>query len=257
MPIQSASAALSTQIVLTAITGFINYRQAVIDIDSVVRAVTNTNRWGDITSWGSFNSFTSNYKQIIYTAPLIDIGAVDYFTLNIETDADGEVFFKIYVSETGVFAGEEQEYIIRNGDYAVESFYGRYAYVTAFVDGRELRKLQITANTDTVTYDIPDVNTSSLSGTSAERTIALPRAVSKIKDIFISVKAPTSYAVNLYVSDTSTSQVLIPVIKSKSHTAPTFALFGIDNDARNGTVDIRITALPRMVMLGGRLTVVA
>jgi hypothetical protein len=50
--------------------------------------------------------------------------------------------------------------------------------------------------------------------------------------------------------------VLIPIVKNKSNTAPTFALYGIDNDARDGVVDIKITALPRMVMYGGRLTVV-
>jgi hypothetical protein len=46
------------------------------------------------------------------------------------------------------------------------------------------------------------------------------------------------------------------VVKNKSATSPTFALYGIDNDPRDGIVDIKITALPRMVMYGGRLTVV-
>jgi hypothetical protein len=60
--------------------------------------------------------------------------------------------------------------------------------------------------------------------------------------------------VNLYVSDTATSQVLIPVVKSKGAT-PTFALYGIDNDARDGVVDISIKALPRQALIGGSLYV--
>lgn len=84
----------------------------------------------------------------------------------------------------------------------------------------------------------------------------MPRSVSTIYDMNIECKAATSYAVNLYVSDTATSEVLIPVVKSKSATAPAIALYGIDNDPRDGVVDITITALPRMVMTGGNVIVI-
>ena len=64
-----------------------------------------------------------------------------------------------------------------------------------------------------------------------------------------------NYAVNLYVSDTPTSKILIPVINSKSSSNPSFALYGIDNDPRDGIVDIKITALPRQAMFNGNLVV--
>jgi hypothetical protein len=57
------------------------------------------------------------------------------------------------------------------------------------------------------------------------------------------------------VSDTANSEILIPVVKSKSSSAPSFALYGIDNDPRDGVVDITITALPRQAMFGGNLVV--
>jgi hypothetical protein len=57
------------------------------------------------------------------------------------------------------------------------------------------------------------------------------------------------------VSDTATSEILIPVIKSKNTTTPTFALYGIDNDPRDGVVDITVTALPRQAMFRGNLVV--
>jgi len=48
---------------------------------------------------------------------------------------------------------------------------------------------------------------------------------------------------------------LIPVIESKSNTTPTFALYGIDNDPRDGIVDIQITAMRQMVMFEGNIVV--
>jgi hypothetical protein len=73
----------------------------------------------------------------------------------------------------------------------------------------------------------------------------------------IEPKAPTPYAVNLYVSDTPTSEVLIPVVKSKAAAAPSFVLYGIDNDPRDGVVDITLTTLPRQAMISGNMVVVA
>ena len=256
MALQTATANLSSQFRFIPATGLIKYEQGFLDTDNTIKALGANSRWGELSNWSLFTSYSSGTQEIRWTAPLLDIGQLTYFTLDILTSTDGECYFRIYVSETGEFRGEELEYLVQNGNTSVESFYGRYVYVTAFSTGKVLSQLSIKSNTDTIDYEINNVSTSTLSGTSSERTIVLPRAVSKITDIFISPKAPTAYAVNLYVSDSATSQVLIPVVKNKSATSPTFALYGIDNDPRDGIVDIRIKALPRMVMYGGRLTVI-
>jgi hypothetical protein len=47
------------------------------------------------------------------------------------------------------------------------------------------------------------------------------------------------------------------VVKSKSAAAPSFVLYGIDNDPRDGVVDVTLTTLPRQAMTGGNLLVVA
>jgi hypothetical protein len=62
--------------------------------------------------------------------------------------------------------------------------------------------------------------------------------------------------VNLYVSSSATSVVGIPVVVSKSSTQPSFAVYGIDNDPRDATVDIMIKALPRQVMSGQKLRII-
>lgn len=257
MAIQIAEATLSTQFIIKIEIGFVYYQQGYLDTaTNTVRALSAPTTWNNNATWSSFSSYSQGYETIKWTAPVIDLGATVYFTLNADIETDGTVTLDVAVSETGFFQGEETVTRINEGDDAIESFYGQYAYVTVTVDAPEIRKFRITPNFDTVEYTINNVDTTTLSGTSSSRTIALTRAVSKITDIFISPQAPTSYAVNLYVSDTATSEVLIPIIKNKSNTAPAFALYGIDNEPRDGVVDIKIKALPRMALLGGKLVVI-
>lgn len=257
MAIQSAEATLTCITECRIITGFFFSQVGFVDTaTNTVKALSGDTYWSEITSWESFNSYSKGYRPIIWTAPVIDLGAVAYFTLSADIETDNTVTLDIAVSETGFFQGEETVTRINEGDTAIESFYGRYAYVTVTVDAPELRKFRITPNFNTVEYTINNVDTSTLSGSSSSRTIALTRAVSKITDIFIAPSAPTAYAVNLYVSDTATSEVLIPIIKNKSNTAPAFALYGIDNEPRDGVVDITIKALPRMALVGGKLVVI-
>ena len=186
----------------------------------------------------------------------MDTGSVDYFNLNIAADFDGLLNYQVYVSATGEFDGEEDLYVIEEGNFNVPAFYGRYVRVTATVQGRSLNRFTIETNRVKSITRLPNVNTASLAGSVGNRQLALPKAVSQIYDINIEPQAATAYAVNLYVSDTATSQILIPVIRSKNSTTPTIGLFGIDNDARDGIVDITITSLARMVMTGGNLIVV-
>ena len=257
MAIQNAEATLSTAFIQVTKTGFINYQQGYLDSVSGTVKAQGTSSWRALSgaSWNDFTNYQITFDQIIWTAPLVDLGAVDYFTLNIESEFQGSIAYIIHVSETGIFGGEETETFVQEGDTNVAGFYGRFIYVTARVTGTELRRFTVNADIAARDYIISNVNTSTLSGTSSNRTIAMPTAVSVIKDIHIQPKAATSYAVNLYVSDTATSEILIPVIKSKNRSAPTFALYGIDNDPRDGIVDIKISALPRQVMFGGNLVV--
>lgn len=257
MTIENAQASLASSFTQVAITGFINYAAGEIDPVSGYVVANGSASWRNLagTNWDSFTNYQQSLDPIIWTAPVLNLGAVQYFTLNIEVEYEGEISYIIHVSETGQFGGEETEYYVQNGDTNVAGFYGQYAYVTARVSGRQLRRMTITANTQVVEYILANVDTSTLAGTNTARIIPLPTVVSVIKDIHIQPKAAQTYAVNLYVSDTATSKILIPVVVSKSNQEPSFALYGIDNDPRDGVVDITISALPRQVMLGGNLLV--
>jgi hypothetical protein len=256
MTTHSGAASLTSAFTFTPITGFRFYQEGNLDNSGVIRA-PGTSRWAALTTWAGFTNYITARDPIRWTAPVIDIGSIDYFCLNIQAEFTGSLYYIIHVSETGVFGGEETEYLIQEGNLNVSAFYGRYVYVTAFITGDSLTRLSITTSTDKSTIKLVNVDTSTCSGTSSNRIIPLTTSVSQIYDINIECKAATSYAVNLYVSDTATSEVLIPVVKSKSAAAPALALYGIDNDPRDGIVDITITALPRMVMSGGNLLVIS
>jgi hypothetical protein len=256
MTIQSASAALTQAFECVAQTGFIPFADGILDEVSGTIKATGTARWSTLSTWADYTRYQQQLNPIRWTTPMIDVGEIKYFTLAIESDFDGDLSYRVYVSATGEFRGEETEYAIENGDYDVPAFFGRYAHVTAYVSGPELRRMTVTSNSNKNTRSLFNVNTNSLGGTSSNRTLTIDPPVSGILDMQIHVKAADAYAVNLYVSDSATSEVLIPVVKSKSSTAPSFALYGIDNDPRDGVVDITLTTLPRQAMISGNLVVI-
>ena len=257
MPTITADASLSAQFTAEAITGFQFQSSGVIDDTGFIKP-ESLGTWSSLsgTSWSAWSNFTLNPQIIKVTSPLIDLGRVDYFTINISAELEGTVEYLIYVSETGDFTGEETETLVKDGDSNIPAFYGQFIYVIARADSQEFRRMTVTTDKTLKRITINDVNTSTLSGSITARQIAMPEVVSAITDIKISVRAATAYAVNLYVSDTATSEVIIPVVKSKNRTTPTFALYGIDNEPRNSIVDIDITALPRQVMIGGNITII-
>lgn len=256
MAIKDASATLTVECGLGAITGFNLWRQGYVDqVTGYVRAF-GKNSWSNLTSWNDFTAYAQSYEQIRWTSEVIDVGEIKDFTMKIETDYDGALFFIIDVSDTEDFGSDARQYIVENGDYAVPAFSGRYVHVTAVVDGVEFRRMTITTNSTKSTRIYANIDTSTLTGSSSARTFELPVPVSKIVELQIQARQPTSYAVDLYVSSTATSTVLIPMVISKSTSGPIFALYGIDNQPRDGTVDITMSTLPRQAMIGGNLLVI-
>jgi hypothetical protein len=258
MTTQIASADLNSLFIFEPNTTFQSYQDGYIDVPSGSIKAKGTGRWSDLsgTTWNSFTNYILNNDPIRWTAPLIDLGRVDYFALSVDLDCDGDCEFLVSVSETGAFLGEERDYLIRNGDTNVPNFYGQFVYVTANVTGTELRRMTVTYDTTTKTILLKDVDTSTLSGSVSQRQIALPEQISGIVDLFIQPKTPTSYAVNLYVSDTANSQAVFPVVISKNASNPSFLLYGIDNDPRDSVIDIMINATPRMVMENNNLFII-
>ena len=276
MATKTGAAALTTAFTFLPVTGFIPYSQGILDPISGTIKAKGVGRWGSLksTKWTAFNSYVNTFLPIRWTSDKIDTGEIAYFNIAISSEFTGSLSYRIYVSDTGEFAGEETEYVIQNGDSQITAFYGRFVYVTAECTGTELKQMRITTDKETVEYTYRDLNTSTLSGSSSLRILNLDNPISLITEMVITPRAPSAYAVDLYVSSSATSTLLIPIVISKtaggsymaagyyvddyfaSSFGASFALYGIDNQARDGIVDISLKGLPRQVMAGGNLLVI-
>ena len=257
MALVTATGAWTSTFTILPQTGFVYFQDGIIDPLTGVVTAPSTGRWAVLsgTTWSSWRNYRQQLSQIKWTAPLLDLGSPQYFALNVACDFQGTMQYLIHTSTTGDFATDVEEYLITGSDLNITSFYGQFVYVTAILDGPELRRMTVTTDTTSRQLQLVNVNSSTLSGSNTARQIPLPGVYSSIKEIHIQPKAATAYAVNLYVSDTATSVVTIPVVVSKSST-PTFALYGIDNEPRDAVVDITLEVMPRMAMIGGNLTVI-
>jgi hypothetical protein len=270
-----ATADLSAQFTMIPLTAFLQINQGILDTVSGTIKAQGVSRWNNYTSWSNFGDYRGVLSEIIWTAPLIDVGELKYFTISTDAEFDGTMSYEIYTSTTGVFQGEETRTTVVEGDFDIAAFYGQYVYVIARVSGNELRNLNITTSSQTSTRTLRDVDTSTLAGTISSRAIPLSRPVSRVMNIVISPKTTTAYAVDLYVSNTATSEVLIPMVVSKADSepyfvtdyivtdyfvegsTPSFVLYGLDNQARNGIVDINLEVLPRQIMTAGNIVTIA
>jgi hypothetical protein len=214
----------------------------------------NLGTWDDLTEWSSFNQWPMQPDVLTWALDLIDIGVIENFALRIQTDAAGIVSYKIYVSDTGEFDGEETVTEIQQGDEGIPGFTGRYIWievtVTPTAGVNVLNSIQYTVVQQVNSFSINDYNTATLPGTVGVRQ--LTDINSFVTNIQITPKAVESYALDLYVSNTPTSDTVIPRVISKQ--APvTIGLVGLDNQPRDAIVDIVVEYLPEGYMDGNDL----
>ena len=222
----------------------------------------DTATWADIAdyTWDDYNQWTVNTSEyMLWVLQPVVFPSVQDFCLKIVCQANGLVDYLVYTSTTGEFAGEETLATITNGSTSVPGFNGIAFVVVAKVwktlGVNKLSGIEVTATTRTIGETIVDLDSSTLTGSSASRQIPLTRAYSKISDIAIHAHAVDSYAPDVYVTNYPTSTTVIPRVISKSNTAPTFALLGIDGKNRDGVVDIQITGLPEQYMQANNLLI--
>lgn len=257
MAIENAAAALTATATIEAVTGFQNYQQGQLDTISGTIKAEGRSRWADLTTWNNYKDWITEKDPIKWTAPVLDIGSVRYFTISVVAEFTGTAsHYDIAVSETGLFDGEETIYKIQEGNTDVSAFYGRFVYVTLTINGPELSRMTVTTSTNTNSFNYNNVNTSTLAGSVAARQVPLSNPISQIVDMAISVVATTAYNMDVYVTDTPSSTALVPVVVSKSGTTPTFRLVGLDNQNRDGIVDITVRAMPRQAVVGGNMVVI-
>jgi len=220
----------------------------------------DTGAWDNTTTWDDFVTW--------YIAPTLPLTWVTQrlvfetpqdFNLKIETTAQGQVSYEVYVSDTGEFDGEETTVSIAPGDTNIAGFHGLYVMVGVIVDATNgltrLQDVDISATNKPMSEILTNLDTSVLSGTSSAREIPLTRKYSILSDITINVQEVPAYNMDVYVTDHISCKTVLPRVVSKDRTTPTIALIGLDNVARDATVDIKITGLPEQYMSGNNLLV--
>jgi len=209
--------------------------------------------WDDWTTW--------NFKPVstlVWLTDMLDLGETKTVNLKIATTANGTIEYDIYSSTTGAFSGEETVTSITADQEDIPAITAQFIIVAVKVTQTRglntLEYVEVKANDAKVNILLKDVDLSTLAGSTSSRTLVLPRRVSGIVDIIITPKELSSpYTLDLYVSSTQTSTQLVPKIVSKTRTGPQIALTGLDNQPRNGTVDVSIWALPEMYMQDGNI----
>ncbi len=221
-----------------------------------------TTTWSGLSSstWSSWRNWNKNYnEQIVYYFGPVDISVPPKnFTFRIFTDSNAEISYEIYTSTTGAYAGEETKTVISQNQTGITGFYGVKAVIAVIADAvaglpiiNSIRYEYSTVGQQQLTFS--QINTSTLDGSSSSRTLNLNANVGGITQVNIQPYEVTAYAVDAYVSNTATSTYLIPKVISSTSTTLTFALVGVDNQPRDGVVDINLQTLPMQYMEGNNL----
>lgn len=231
----------------------------VFDFDNQVVTAPSTGTWADLTTWAAWTNYaTSTASSMTWLLDPVDLGEVKQFCLTINTQTNGIADYYVYTSNTGAFAGEETETIILAEATGVAAFSARFYQVGVSVErladpqqitGIEVRVVQTRNN-----FSLDNIDTSTLTGTSAARTLTLPRPVTGVTNIQITPKTVTSYNLDVYVTDYPACTTVIPRVLTK--TSPyQIALLGLDNKPRDAIVDILVEYLPEMYRDGNALRV--
>lgn len=222
-----------------------------------------TSTWSGLSgrTWSSWRNWNYDYDtQIVYYVSILNgLGLTPkYFTLRIQTDSNSPITYEVYTSTTGAFTGEETKTVIEPGDTGVTGFYGNTCKIAVIANSAglppQINSIQFqytTVGEKQLTYS--QVNTANLSGTSSARTLSLGTDVGGIVDVKIQPYETTAYNLDVYVTNTPTSTYLIPKVISSTTTSLTFALVGVDNQPRDGIVDIALKTLPLQYMDGNNL----
>ncbi len=230
----------------------------IFDFDNQRVTAPDTGAWSGLTTWSAWTTWTTDTDDYMYwLLDPVDLFEVKQFCLNITTEANGIVDYYVYTSTTGAFNGEETETIILEGAEDVAAFSTRFyqigVRVERLVDPQEITGIEVRVIEGKNKFALDNVNTSTLSGTSAARTLTFNRNVGTITNIQITPKQVTSYTPDFYVSDVTASSHVTPIVVNK--TVPSVTLVGIDGKPRDAVIDVLIEYLPEMYMDGRNLRV--
>jgi hypothetical protein len=219
----------------------------------------STGQWSNLSTWSAWDTWDMfPASTLVWALDIVDLGSVKTFNLKLICNCDGLASYKIYLSDTGAFSGEETIIEIDQGDTGIAAFTGRYVWIEVTVTSTGgapiLYGIEYAITEEANKFSLNNIDTSTLGGTVSARTLTLPKPVSGITNIQITPRTVANYTLQTYVTDYPTCNTVLPRVISK--TSPyQIALMGLDNVPRDAIVDIIVEYLPEGYMAGNNLLV--
>jgi len=233
--------------------------------DEVQQVITTTNQstWADLTTWADYTTWINDpVTPMTFVSQVTDLGEALHFNLKWSITCVGTPTFTVYTSTTGAYAGEETSTTINVDDTDVPAFYGRYVQVfvsVAFVASEGIPEISVfdfTSQNTRLEIVQNDINSTTLTGDSSARAIAMPRTVSKVLSMQVTPHASSyvddSYVADSYIDDTAPG---FPAIVSKTRTGPQITFVSTAGTKVDAVFDITMNVLPEQFMDGRNLTI--
>ena len=224
----------------------------------------NQGTWADKSgaTWDSWTAWADDpVTPMTWESDVLDLGQIAYFNLKWNIVCAGTPTFTVYVSQTGLFAGEETSTTVNVDDEDIEAFYGRYVvvFVSLAFDPTQgfptITEFDQTASGESLQTLQYDVASNTLSGDASARTIVMPRTVSKVLALQLTSHTG-NYVDESYVADSYVDEQApgFPAIVSKTRTGPTVTFVSTSGTNVDAVFDLSMTVLPEQYMDGQNLT---
>lgn len=217
----------------------------------------------DIAQWddtpATWDAWTTWYLNPITELNIVmpqqfDLGQVETFNVITNFEGQGIVDFYIYYGNTSPFTDSPLNYStlhITAGDEDIPSITARYFWIAVSITKQPneiiqyFDNLNVTVSSQEKYLTYTNVNSSTLSGTAANRLFPIPATVGGVKSVQITSQGTTSnYNVDLYVSNIATATKTYPRVLTKSTSGVNLQFVGIDGQSYDSTFDIELTVTP-------------
>jgi hypothetical protein len=213
-------------------------------------------QWDDLETWDAWDTwFLNPNTQLNLLMPQeFDLGQVSTFNVLTTFTGQGLVDFYIYYGNETPFSDDLENYStlhITSGQEDIPSITARYFWIGISISKQDNEIIQyfdnlfVNVSNEEKYLSYTNVDSSTLSGTAANRLFAIPDTVGSVKSAQVTSQGTTSdYDVDLYVSNLATASKTYPRILDKTSTGINLQFVGIDGQTYDSVFDIELTVTP-------------
>jgi hypothetical protein len=205
-------------------------------------------------TWDTWLNYNVGAQDTLYwiTEPVV-MERNDYFNIETNIDATGDVEYTVWTSTTGDFTGEETQTVINENDENITGFYGKYAVLGIKVSEVaangivQINRFSWKTSGRTLALYFDDYRSVDLSGSIGARKLYPSRPLSWIKNVQITPKSSEGYVADDYVAVDyfeGSSGFIVANLRIKSANYFTVGLFDSSGNPTEGVFDAVAQVLP-------------